>query len=115
MLVVKVEVWPAGHEAGAFEIGRMEVVNESGLSAVSDYSAHIVQRETARTQVAAFDLRTQVRSHARTDGPWVLVKRVLDQLGKAEGRIVINPAVQPYGLDELLAGMTPDTFPKATD
>ena len=53
MLVVKVEVWPAGDEAGAFEIGRMEVVNESSLSAVSDYSAHIVQQETPRLQVVS--------------------------------------------------------------
>ena len=43
MLVVKVEIWPGGHEASAFEIGRMEVVNESGLSQVSGYSAHIIQ------------------------------------------------------------------------
>lgn len=115
MLVVKVEVWPAGDEAGAFEIGRMEVVNESSLSAVSDYSAHIVQQETPRLQVAPFDLRTQVRAHSRSDGPWALVKRVLDQLRKSQGRIVVDPAGQPYDLDELLAGMTPDTFPKVID
>ena len=78
------------HEASAFEIGRMEVVNESGLSQVSGYSAHIIQRDTPRLQVAAFDLRTQVRSHARSDGPWALVKRVLDQIRNAQGRVVID-------------------------
>lgn len=115
MLVVKVEVWPASNEAGAFEIGRMEVVNESSLSAVSDYSAHIVQHETPRLQVVPFDLRKQVRAHARSDGPRALVKRVLDQLRTSRGCIVIDPAVQRYDLDELLAGMTPDKFPKVID
>lgn len=116
MLVVRVEVWPAGREADAFEIGRMEVTNESSLSAVSDYSAHIVQRETPRLKVAAFDLRTQVCAHVRSDGPWALVKRVLDQLRKSQGGgLVFDPAAQPYDLDVLLAGMTPDTFPKTID
>ncbi|WP_103728132.1 hypothetical protein [Novosphingobium sp. HII-3] len=80
MLVVKVEVWPGGHAAGAFEIGRMEVVNESGLSAISDYSARIIQRETERMEIASFDICTQVHSHARRDGPWALIRKVLDKL-----------------------------------
>lgn len=29
-----------------------------------------------------------------------------------EGRIIIDPVMQSYDLDDLLAGMTPDTFPE---
>lgn len=32
-----------------------------------------------------------------------------------EGRIVIDPVAQSYDLDELLAKMTPDTFPDVID
>lgn len=32
-----------------------------------------------------------------------------------EGRIVIDPVMQSYDLDELLAKMTPDTFPEVID
>ena len=29
-----------------------------------------------------------------------------------EGRIIIDPVMQSYDLDDLLTGMTPDTFPE---
>ena len=32
-----------------------------------------------------------------------------------EGRIVIDPVMRSYDLDELLAKMTPDTFPEAIE
>jgi len=32
-----------------------------------------------------------------------------------EGRIIIDPVMQSYDLDMLLARMTPDTFPEAID
>lgn len=32
-----------------------------------------------------------------------------------DGRIVIDPVIQSYDLDELLSKMTPDTFPEAID
>lgn len=90
MLVVRVEIWPGGIEADAFEIGRMEIINESGLSAVSDYSAHVIQRECSRLKVAAADRRIHVRAHARRDGPWKLIQKVLDHFSLSERRFSAN-------------------------
>ena len=36
-------------------------------------------------------------------------------LREEDGRIVIDPVTQSYDLDELLAKMTPDTFPDVID
>ena len=36
-------------------------------------------------------------------------------LREEEGRIVIDPVMRSYGLDELLAKMTPDTFAEAIE
>ncbi len=37
------------------------------------------------------------------------------EVREEDGRIVIDPVVRSYDLDELLAKMTPDTFPEAID
>jgi len=88
MMVVKVEIWPGGDATRPYEIGRMEVANESNLAEVSDYSARIVQLATERLGVPAIDAEVTVAQHPRSDGPWALVKRVLDQLQEAGRRRV---------------------------
>lgn len=42
MMVVKVELWPGGHEGGAREIGRLGLANVSNLKEVSK-AAHARQ------------------------------------------------------------------------
>ncbi len=37
------------------------------------------------------------------------------EVREEDGRIVIDPVMRSYDLDELLAKMTPDTFPEAID
>ena len=64
-----------------------------------------------RTEVARWGNSLAVR----------LPRQVLEQTGIAEGtavdldvedgRVVIRPAVPRYGLDELLAGITPENLP----
>jgi len=80
MLVIKIEVHPAGSEMHAFEIGRLELENISGLADVSDYNARITQLETRHLGVLPFDRCINISGHPRSDGPWSLVKRVLDHI-----------------------------------
>lgn len=80
MMIVKIEVWPGGVEAGSHEIGRMVIANLSNLAEISDYNVHIEQAETLRLHVPAIDTRVTVKSHPRRDGPWALVRRALEQV-----------------------------------
>jgi len=79
-MVVTITIWPGGDEAAAFDIAQMKIENESGLADVSDYTARIVQCENRRLGVQGMDTRVEVLSHPRRDGPWALLKRILDQV-----------------------------------
>lgn len=80
MMVVTIQICPGGDETSAFEIGRMRIENESRLAEVSDYTAQIAQMENRRLGVPGMDVRVEVSSHPRRDGPWALLKRILNQL-----------------------------------
>jgi hypothetical protein len=76
MLVVKVEVWPGGNEADAFEISRIGIANTSVLDEVSDYEVTALLSREAQEEVVV----TEVLKHERSGG-WVpLVRRVLTNL-----------------------------------
>jgi len=70
MLVVKLEVHPGGDASQAYEIGRAEIANVSGLAPVSDYVVRVRDGEK-------WSKRFDVRSHRRDDGAWKLVLRAL--------------------------------------
>jgi len=80
MLVVKVEVWPGGVQALAQEIGRMEIENVSNLAQISDYSVSVTQLGSERLGVCPIDVAFIIEGHARENGAWALVKRVVDRL-----------------------------------
>lgn len=80
MMIVTITIWPGGDETTAFDIAQMKIENESGLADVSDYTARIVQCENRRLGVQGMDTRVEVLSHPRRDGPWALLKRILDQV-----------------------------------
>ena len=61
-------------------IAQMKIENESRLADVSDYTARIVQCENRRLGVQGIDTRVQISSHPRRDGPWTLLKRILDRV-----------------------------------
>lgn len=80
MMVVKIEIWPGGKEGVAVEIGRMNVTNISDLAEVSNYAVEVSQVATPRLNVDEFHEMINLDGHPRRDGPWRLVKRVLDRL-----------------------------------
>ena len=80
MMVVTITIWPGGDEAASFDIAQMKIENESRLADVSDYTARIVQRENSRIGVLGMDTWVGISSHPRRDGPWALLKRILDRL-----------------------------------
>ena len=68
-----------------------------------------------RVQVKKWGNSASVRSPASIMAAAALH---LDQevaVREEEGRIVIDPVMRSYDLDELLAKMTPDTFPEAIE
>ncbi len=80
MMVVSVQIWPNGDVSGRFEIGRMVLSNESNLAEISDYAVHVTQRASRALQVGAIDTTVEIAGHPRREGPWALVRRVLDRL-----------------------------------
>ncbi|PHP16618.1 MULTISPECIES: hypothetical protein [Sphingobium] len=80
MMVVTITIWPGGDEAAAFDIAQMKIENESRLADVSDYTARIFQCENLRLGVQGIDTRVQISSHPRRDGPWTLLRRILNRL-----------------------------------
>lgn len=68
LLVVKVELWPGGHEALAREIGRAAVVNIRNLADLSDYIV-IGSDDHGHGPMRI------VRRHRRDDGFWALLAR----------------------------------------
>lgn len=78
MLIVRAEIWPGGDPAGGFEIGSMEVANESLALGVSSYSVNIQQTAHAGIGIEPLLLDLTVSGHRRSDGVWALVRQILN-------------------------------------
>lgn len=76
MLVVKVEVWPAGDFDRAFEIARTGLANVSGLAPVSDYEVTALMARDRQESV----LRAHVLGHTRACGWLPLVEQGINRL-----------------------------------
>jgi hypothetical protein len=71
MLVVKVEIWDGGRSSDKRDLARLLLANLSDLADVSSYLAVRLGPD------GAFDERV-VHRHRRSDGPWVLIRRAID-------------------------------------
>ena len=88
MLVVKLEIWPAGSETQAEELGRIYIGNDgSGDYMVASYTAFLTKlngdkvrhRRRISLPVKSQIWRTvRIAEHVRAEGPWRLVQLVLD-------------------------------------
>lgn len=71
MIVVKVELWPGGHENGAREIHRLGIANVSNLRELSDYL--VVAKEDNGSETHRL-----VEGHSRSEGIEALIARAVD-------------------------------------
>lgn len=70
MIVVKVELWPGGHENGAREIHRLGIANVSNLRELSDYL--VVAKEDNGNESHRL-----VEGHPRSEGIEALIARAV--------------------------------------
>ena len=70
MLVVRMEIWPGGDESRKREIGRANIANVGGDSAVGDYDYVVVEGATLVG-------KGRWCGHNRMDGATRLVSRIL--------------------------------------
>ncbi|MDA9420965.1 hypothetical protein [Bradyrhizobium sp. CCBAU 53380] len=84
MLVVTVELWPAGSSALRRPLGTMHIGNVSDLAKVSDY--HVIAMETANplTGTPPGIARFSVLAHARRQRVWALLQRACGEATMAE-------------------------------
>ena len=80
MLVVRVEVWPAGDAAAAFEIARVGLANVTGTDPISDYEMTALM---ARDR-AEYVLKGEINKHERGLGWEPLVRRAVSSLFLSE-------------------------------
>ena len=73
MLRITVEMWPSGDSSRRQEIATCDIVNTTGLAALSDYLA------VWRTP-GMLGKEVKVKRHRRTDGALVLLGRVFARL-----------------------------------
>ncbi len=92
MLVVRVEVWPYGAQTGKYQIAAMQIWNEGG-GAVSRYGAQIVADGYAPVGLTPFEAVVAVAGHARSDGPWVLIHKILSAALAEDGPVRSPPFV----------------------
>lgn len=70
MIVVKVELWPGGHENGAREIHRLGIANVSNLRELSDYLV-VVKEDNGN------ETHRLVEGHPRSEGIEALIARAV--------------------------------------
>lgn len=81
VLTIKIEMWPGGFQAEAYEIGRMYVYNVSNLAAISNYRGVVCRKGLFEPVRQAMDKATraiEVNSYPRTRlNVWCLITRAL--------------------------------------
>jgi hypothetical protein len=81
MLVVRVELWPAGEQIFSRQIAQMRISNISDLAPVSTYRIHASSSAASRLGIRAFVAEGMTIDHRRRDPLWVL-------LAKSSARVV---------------------------
>ena len=78
MIVVKVELWPGGHEDRKRELGRMHLTNQgTGTRERGNYAVKLMRRGT----VDVVQRTTDIENYPRQSYPvWELVRRALQKL-----------------------------------
>lgn len=76
MLVVHVEVWPGGNMRARRVIHTLNIVNESQLEDVSDYTFHVDGGE-----------ELWVLDHRRSDGALELIRRAIEVFQEDEAQL----------------------------
>ncbi|MBR0884646.1 hypothetical protein ABIF65_007778 [Bradyrhizobium japonicum] len=84
MLVVKVELWPAGSAALARALGTLHIGNESQLADVSDYQVIAMELANNLTGQPAGIAEFRVLAHARRQRVWALLQRACEEAMKAD-------------------------------
>ena len=80
MIVVKVELWPGGHESHAKEIGRLLIHNMTYArdAKIGNYGVRLLRKGSLKTVRRA----AEVLGHPRLSADvWNLVRKALEALG----------------------------------
>ena len=72
-LRVKLEIVPFGDEDKAYEIGRIDVFNKGASDGIHHYGVLVLDKNNQGM------FNREIR-HNRSEGAWVLIKKVLDRL-----------------------------------
>ncbi len=73
-LRITIEVLPGGSEEGKFEVGRIELYNQSNLSSLSDYGVAAADKTSK--------IATRINRQKRAGGWARLLRAALDQILK---------------------------------
>jgi hypothetical protein len=75
MIVVKIELWPGGFEAGKKEIGRAEIANtgELGNGPIGNYDIKLLKSEKYSTKPGSIWKKGRLNGFVRERGPYDLV------------------------------------------
>jgi hypothetical protein len=84
MLVVKVELWPAGRATRARALGTLHIANDSRLAELSDYRVLAMELANGLTGDPAGIAEFQVLGHARRQRVWALLQRACEEAMKAD-------------------------------
>ncbi|WP_050631751.1 hypothetical protein [Bradyrhizobium viridifuturi] len=84
MLVVKVELWPAGSSALRQPLGTMHIGNVSNLADLSDYQVIVMETANALTGTPPGIAKFSVLAHARRQRVWALLQRACGEAMMAE-------------------------------
>lgn len=119
MLTIKIELWPGGFQAGAFEIGRMYVYNISNLAAISDYKGVVCRRgkyEPVREAMDKATRKLEVQGYPREKyNVWRLITRsLLSAFPEEERRVArgsksddaLHRVAEALGLEDTVDGAT---------
>jgi hypothetical protein len=75
MLVIKVELWPGGHEAMKRTLAKAHIGNVSNLAAVSDYQVSASEGANPIAGTPAWKGRGLLTRHDRNQSVWALVAK----------------------------------------
>ncbi|QAU48846.1 hypothetical protein [Bradyrhizobium guangzhouense] len=84
MLVVTIEVHPAGIRALRRTVGALRIGNVSDLASISDYRVFAMQSANPLTGEAAGAAEFMVLGHDRRQQVWPLLRRACEEAMKAD-------------------------------
>ncbi|WLB25258.1 hypothetical protein QIH85_25700 [Bradyrhizobium japonicum] len=84
MLVVTVELWPAGRSALRRPLGTLHIGNVSDLADLSDYRCIAMETANPLTGTPSGIARFSVLAHARRQRVWALLQRACGEAMMAE-------------------------------